>query len=124
MGSSRSDFPSSLNRDHQSPSWFRRDPSSFRTTKGHHAGDRYVRIVGHAPDDSANIGPNMGMANLEDDANRKALAVLSSDAFSCMAYASEVILRILLIAGLGALSLSMPIGAGITFLAHQYGILS
>lgn len=47
---------------------------------------------------------------------RKALAVLSSDALSSVAYASEEILRVLLIAGLGALSLSLPIGAGIVLL--------
>ena len=48
--------------------------------------------------------------------NVKALAVLSSDALSSVAYASEEILRVLLIAGLGALSLSLPIGAGIVLL--------
>src|SRR5690606_25890558 len=46
----------------------------------------------------------------------KALAVLSSDALSSVAYASEEILRVLLIAGLGALSLSMPIGGAIVLL--------
>lgn len=48
--------------------------------------------------------------------NKKALAVLSSDALSSVAYATEEILRILLIAGLGALSLSLPIGAAIVLL--------
>lgn len=48
--------------------------------------------------------------------NTKALAVLSSDALSSVAYASEEILRVLLIAGLGALSLSLPIGACIVLL--------
>lgn len=48
--------------------------------------------------------------------NVKALAVLSSDALSSVAYATEEILRILLIAGLGALSLSLPIGAAIVLL--------
>src|SRR5215203_1476924 len=43
----------------------------------------------------------------------KALAVLSSDALSSVAYATEEILRILLLAGFAALSLSLPIGAGI-----------
>src|SRR5688500_3302897 len=46
----------------------------------------------------------------------KALAVLSSDALSSVAYATEEILRVLLLAGLGALSLSLPIGAGIVVL--------
>lgn len=43
----------------------------------------------------------------------KALAVLSSDALSSVAYATEEILRVLLLAGLGAMSLSLPIGAAI-----------
>jgi amino acid transporter len=46
----------------------------------------------------------------------KALAVLSSDALSSVAYASEEILRVLLIAGVAALSLSLPIGAAIVVL--------
>jgi len=46
----------------------------------------------------------------------KALAVLSSDALSSVAYATEEILRVLLLAGLGALTLSLPIGAAIVAL--------
>ena len=46
----------------------------------------------------------------------KALAVLSSDALSSVAYASEEILRILILAGLGAMSLSLPIGGAIVVL--------
>ncbi|MGC4108108.1 MAG: APC family permease [Thermomicrobiales bacterium] len=46
----------------------------------------------------------------------KALAVLSSDALSSVAYASEEILRILVMAGLGAMSLSLPIGGAIVVL--------
>lgn len=46
----------------------------------------------------------------------KALAVLSSDALSSVAYATEEILRVLLLAGFGALSLSLPIGAAIVVL--------
>ena len=41
----------------------------------------------------------------------KALAVLSSDALSSVAYATEEILHVLLLAGLAALALSLPIGA-------------
>ncbi|MEJ7837463.1 MAG: APC family permease [Thermomicrobiales bacterium] len=52
----------------------------------------------------------------------KALAVLSSDALSSVAYATEEILRILLLAGVGALSLSMPIGGGIIVLLFFVGI--
>ncbi|MBF6613152.1 MAG: APC family permease [Chloroflexi bacterium] len=45
--------------------------------------------------------------------NVKALAVLSSDALSSVAYATEEILRILIVAGVGAFSLALPLGAGI-----------
>ena len=41
----------------------------------------------------------------------KALAVLSSDALSSVAYATEEIMRVLLLAGTAALSASLPIGA-------------
>ena len=148
MGNSQGDLPSTPNRDRRSPTAFRPDLSSFKTTKGQHPGDRYVRVVRHSPDDFSRVGPNVLKANLEDDAdrtlvgkgffrlkrfmigqplttaaadherlsNKKALAVLSSDALSSVAYASEEILRVLLIAGLGALSLSLPIGAGIVVL--------
>ena len=47
----------------------------------------------------------------------KALAVLSSDALSSVAYATEEILRVLLVAGgVAALSVSLPIGAAIVVL--------
>jgi amino acid transporter len=46
----------------------------------------------------------------------KALAVLSSDALSSVAYATEEILRILILAGLGAFSYAMPLGFGIIIL--------
>lgn len=45
--------------------------------------------------------------------NVKALAVLSSDALSSVAYATEEILRILIVAGVGAFTLALPLGAGI-----------
>jgi amino acid transporter len=46
----------------------------------------------------------------------KALAVFSSDALSSSAYATEAILLVLIAAGTGALSLSMPIALGIAAL--------
>jgi amino acid transporter len=53
----------------------------------------------------------------------KALAVLSSDALSSVAYATEEILRVLLVAaGIAALSLSLPIGAAIIALLVIVGI--
>ncbi|MGI8476761.1 MAG: APC family permease, partial [Thermomicrobiales bacterium] len=53
----------------------------------------------------------------------KALAVLSSDALSSVAYATEEILRVLLIAGgVGALSTSLPIGAAIVALLIIVGV--
>jgi hypothetical protein len=42
------------------------------------------------------------------------LAVLSSDALSSVAYVTEEILRVLILAGVGALSLATPIGIVIT----------
>lgn len=53
----------------------------------------------------------------------KALAVLSSDALSSVAYATEEILRVLFIAGgLAALSVSLPIGVGIIALLLIVGV--
>lgn len=46
----------------------------------------------------------------------KALAVLSSDAISSVAYATEASLGILIAAGLGAMRLNLPIAAAITLL--------
>lgn len=54
--------------------------------------------------------------------NVKALAVLSSDALSSVSYASEEILRILVLAGVGALTLSLPISAGIVALMLIVGM--
>jgi amino acid transporter len=50
------------------------------------------------------------------------LAVLSSDALSSVAYATEEILHVLLLAGVGALALSLPIGAAIVALLLIVGI--
>ncbi|HYP18843.1 MAG TPA: APC family permease [Chloroflexia bacterium] len=48
--------------------------------------------------------------------NVKALAILSSDPLSSVAYATEEILRILIVAGTGALWLAMPVVLAITVL--------
>jgi amino acid transporter len=47
---------------------------------------------------------------------KKALAIFSSDAISSSAYATEEILRVLVLAGTGALLLSLPIAAAIALL--------
>ena len=47
---------------------------------------------------------------------KKALAIFSSDAISSSAYATEEILRVLVLAGTGALFLSLPIAAAIALL--------
>jgi amino acid transporter len=47
---------------------------------------------------------------------KKALAIFSSDAISSSAYATEEILRVLVLAGAGALLLSLPIAIGIALL--------
>ncbi len=52
----------------------------------------------------------------------KALAVLSSDALSSVAYATEEILHVLLLAGLGALTYSLHIGAAIVVLLLFVGV--
>ncbi|CAN5894604.1 APC family permease [soil metagenome] len=55
--------------------------------------------------------------------NAKALAVLSSDALSSVAYASEEILRVLLVAaGIAAMTKILPIGAAIVALLIIVGI--
>ena len=52
----------------------------------------------------------------------KALAVLSSDALSSVAYATEEILRILILGGIGVLSTSLPIGGAIVVLLIIVGV--
>ena len=47
---------------------------------------------------------------------KKALAIFSSDAISSSAYATEEILRVLVLAGAGALLLSLPVAAAIALL--------
>ena len=46
----------------------------------------------------------------------KALAIFSSDALSSVAYATEEIMKVLILAGLGALSLTLPIAMSIALL--------
>ncbi len=63
------------------------------------------------------------MASHERLSKPKALAVLSSDALSSVAYATEEILRVLLIAGgVAALSVSLPIGFAIIVLLLVVGL--
>jgi amino acid transporter len=52
----------------------------------------------------------------------KAMAVLSSDPLSSVAYATEQTLAVLLLAGAGALSFSLPIGAAIVVLLLIVGL--
>jgi amino acid transporter len=52
----------------------------------------------------------------------KAMAVLSSDPLSSVAYATEQTLAVLLLAGVGAISFSLPIGAAIVFLLLIVGL--
>jgi hypothetical protein len=71
------------------------------------------------------IGAPMTTAAAEHQrlSNPKALAVLSSDALSSVAYATEEIMRVLFIAGgLAALSHSLPIGAAIVALLIIVGM--
>ena len=52
----------------------------------------------------------------------KALAIFSSDPISSSAYATEEILRVLVLAGAGALFLSLPVAAGVAFLLAAVAI--
>ncbi len=109
--------------------------------RGTHPGDQYVRIARHSGFRKLGSGrfeirsqataPAGGLALLLRRLKRlligeplataaasherltkvKALAVLSSDALSSVAYATEEIMRVLLLAGSAALSASLPIGA-------------
>ena len=51
------------------------------------------------------------------------LAILSSDALSSVAYATEEILRVLMIGGVAALSLVTPIGLVIAAMLADRGVL-
>ncbi len=71
------------------------------------------------------IGPPLATAQAAHErlSNVKALAVLSSDALSSVAYASEEILRVLLVtAGVAAMTKILPIGAAIVTLLIIVGI--
>lgn len=71
------------------------------------------------------IGAPMTTAAAEHErlSNPKALAVLSSDALSSVAYATEEVLRVLLVAGgIAALSYGLPIGVAIATLMIVVGI--
>jgi len=48
------------------------------------------------------------------------LAVFASDSLSSMAYATEEILRVLLLAGVGALTFAVPIGVVIAVVISSY----
>lgn len=69
------------------------------------------------------IGPPLStaMAAHERLTKVKALAVLSSDALSSVAYATEEMLRILILAGISALTLSLPITGAIILLIGIVG---
>lgn len=64
------------------------------------------------------LGATLANARLETEklSKLKALAVFSSDALSSVAYATQEILFVLVLAGSGAISLSLPIAAAITTL--------
>lgn len=112
---------------------------------GSHPGDRYIRVARHTPqavdtsrvevttpDDTPRgrlgrlhrqfkrvvIGSPLTTAQASHErlTKPKALAVLSSDALSSVAYATEEIMRVLLLAGTVALSVSLPIGLALIVL--------
>src|SRR5688572_12763050 len=64
------------------------------------------------------VGPPMPLAQARHErlSKRIALAVFSSDALSSVAYATEEILLVLMLAGLAAVHLAVPISVAITAL--------
>src|SRR2546421_8751744 len=64
------------------------------------------------------VGPPMPLAQARHErlSKVKALAVFSSDALSSVAYATEEILLVLILAGTGAIPMAGPIGVGIAAL--------
>ncbi|MCC6174030.1 MAG: APC family permease [Chloroflexi bacterium] len=110
--------------------------------KGHRPGDQYVRIARHR--DFKRIGPSFLIPRPDAARSKtllavlrrtvfgtpipttleaherltkfKALAVFSSDALSSVAYATEEIMKVLVLGGLGFLSLTLPISTLIVVL--------
>jgi amino acid transporter len=70
------------------------------------------------------LGPPLKSTAIVQERMRKliALPVLSSDALSSVAYGPEAILSVLVLAGSGALRLSLPIAAAIAFLMLAVGV--
>jgi len=119
--------------------------------QGSRPGDQFVRIARHRGFKRRGVGryeiraeatmPKSGLGRLYTQAKRliigeplataaagherltklKALAVLSSDALSSVAYATEEIMRVLLLAGAAALAVSLPIGLAIIVLLFIVG---
>jgi len=83
-------------------------------TAGHAYSQTKRALIG-APLSSADAA-HQGLSKL------KALAVLSSNALSSVAYATEELLRILILAGIGALTYSLNIGAAIVALLIVVGV--
>src|SRR6266545_4831609 len=121
----------------------RRDPQGLEWKEMHqgtHPGDQFVRIARHRAfrklgtgryEVRGNASRAGGLAGLYTRLKRlvigerltkvKALAVLSSDALSSVAYATEQIMRVLLLAGTAALSASLGIGAVLVALLFVVG---
>ena len=128
------------------PTPFHPDLAWREEIEGSHLGDRVVRIARHRDFQSVAPGvllpkpratiPKGGLGRaswrlkrflvgqpisseretLERLTKVKALAVLSSDALSSVAYGGEAVMRALIYAGVGALSLTMPISLAIALL--------
>src|SRR6478736_3593593 len=109
--------------------------------QGAHPGDQFVRLARHRAFRklgagryeirSSGVGRPTGLiigeplataaAGHERLTKLKALAVLSSDALSSVAYATEEIMRVLLLAGTAALTASLPIGGVLVLLLFVVG---
>ncbi|MGH2550011.1 MAG: APC family permease, partial [Thermomicrobiales bacterium] len=81
----------------------------------------FGRVLGRVKRKVIGVPLSTSMAAHERLTKVKALAVLSSDALSSVAYATEEMLRILILAGLTALTLSLPITGAIILLIGIVG---
>ncbi|MEV5764476.1 APC family permease [Micromonospora sp. NPDC052213] len=91
------------------------EPANLPGTRLGRAGTRLRRVL---------FGPPLSSAAVLYERMRKlvALPVLSSDLLSSVAYGPEAMLAVLLLAGSGALGLSLPLAAGLALLMVTVGV--
>ena len=92
-----------------------------RVRIGQHRSDRFDDPDGLVRRGRGSLRAIEAAAGHERLTKAKALAVLSSDALSSVAYATEEIMRVLLLAGTAALTTSLPIGGVLVVLLFVVG---